>query len=108
MIDCWQGYGQPFPRDFGSIVRTILKRLFRVYGHIFHSHFRQIKRLELDDQLATCFRHFICFTQVPCTLSCMSWAADGGFAVQPLQIDLLMDLIKLRIHWSRMCPESDS
>lgn len=35
-----QRYGAQFPRDFAPIVRNILKRLFRVYGHIYHSHFR--------------------------------------------------------------------
>ncbi len=59
-----QGYGQPFPHDFGALVRNILKRLFRVYGHIYHSHFRQIVRLELEPHLNTCFKHFILFTQV--------------------------------------------
>lgn len=35
-----QRYGGSFPPTFGGTVRNILKRLFRVYGHIYHSHFR--------------------------------------------------------------------
>ena len=40
--------GVTFPQNFQSIVKTILKRLFRVYAHIYHQHFKyvhtQIKR----------------------------------------------------------------
>ena len=35
-----QRYGGSFPPTFEATVRNILKRLFRVYGHIYHSHFR--------------------------------------------------------------------
>lgn len=35
-----QRYGAAFPRDFLNTVKTILKRLFRVYAHIYHSHFK--------------------------------------------------------------------
>lgn len=58
-----RGLGMSFSRDFLSIVKTILKRMFRVYAHIYHSHFRQIVALELDPHLNTCFRHFVLFVQ---------------------------------------------
>jgi len=32
--------GVPFPKNFMMIAKTILKRLFRVYAHIYHQHFR--------------------------------------------------------------------
>ena len=32
--------GVPFPKNFMLIAKTILKRLFRVYAHIYHQHFR--------------------------------------------------------------------
>lgn len=32
--------GAPFPPNFMDVVKTILKRPFRVYAHIYHSHFR--------------------------------------------------------------------
>ncbi len=32
--------GVPFPKDFMRIAKTILKRLFRVYAHTYHQHFR--------------------------------------------------------------------
>ena len=37
-----QRYGGAFPPSFSATVRNILKRLFRVYAHIYHSHFRQV------------------------------------------------------------------
>jgi MOB kinase activator 1 len=58
-----RGAGAAFPRDFQAVVKTILKRLFRVYAHIYHSHFRQVVALELEPHLNTCFRHFIRFVQ---------------------------------------------
>lgn len=58
-----RGLGGTFPRDFLSVVKTILKRLFRVYAHMYHSHFRQIVALDLEPHLNTCFRHFILFVQ---------------------------------------------
>ena len=32
--------GVKFPPNFQVIVKTILKRLFRVYAHIYHQHFK--------------------------------------------------------------------
>lgn len=46
-----------------QVARAILKRLSRVYGHIYHSHFRQVAALGLEPHLATCFRHFVLFVR---------------------------------------------
>jgi MOB kinase activator 1 len=56
-----QRLGAPFPKDFNAVVKNILKRLFRVYAHMYHSHFRQVRALELELHLNTCFRHFVLF-----------------------------------------------
>ncbi|KZV18986.1 MOB kinase activator-like 1 [Dorcoceras hygrometricum] len=53
--------GVPFPPNFQDVVKTILKRLFRVYGHIYHSHFQKILGLEEAAHLNTCFKHFVLF-----------------------------------------------
>ena len=37
--------GVPFPRNFISIAKLILKRLFRIYAHVYHQHFKEVKRL---------------------------------------------------------------
>lgn len=50
-----------FPTNFKKIVRVIFKRLFRVYAHIYHSHFRDLMFLEAEPHLNTSFKHFIFF-----------------------------------------------
>jgi len=54
-------YGSEFPKDFMPIVKTIFKRFFRVYGHIYHSHYKTILDGGADAHLNTCFKHFIYF-----------------------------------------------
>jgi hypothetical protein len=57
--------GAPFPTDFRDVVvKTIFRRLFRVYAHIYHSHFQMIVKLKEDAHLNTCFKHFALFTLV--------------------------------------------
>ena len=56
--------GAPFPPNFKDVVKTIFKRLFRVYAHIYHSHFQKIVSLKEEAHLNTCFKHFILFTCV--------------------------------------------
>ncbi|XP_009955700.1 PREDICTED: MOB kinase activator 1A-like, partial [Leptosomus discolor] len=41
----------------------ILKRLFRVYAHIYHQHFDSVMRLQEEAHLNTSFKHFIFFVQ---------------------------------------------
>lgn len=56
--------GNPFPLDFMITVRTIYKRLFRVYAHIYHSHYHTILYdLNSEAHLNTSFRHFIVFVR---------------------------------------------
>jgi len=55
--------GVPFPKNFQSIAKTILKRLFRVYAHIYHVHFAEVIRLQEEAHLNTSFKHFIYFVQ---------------------------------------------
>ncbi|KAH7576446.1 hypothetical protein JRO89_XS01G0067300 [Xanthoceras sorbifolium] len=57
-----QKLGAPFPPNFKEVVKTIFKRLFRVYAHIYHSHFQKIVSLKEEAHLNTCFKHFILFT----------------------------------------------
>jgi len=51
----------PFPKNFKKIVKKIFSRLFRVYAHIYHSHFSEVIALEEDAYLNTSFKHFILF-----------------------------------------------
>ena len=53
--------GIKFPSNFLKTIKIIFKRLFRVYAHIYHSHFNQILMLEAEPHLNTSFKHFIFF-----------------------------------------------
>jgi len=55
--------GVPFPKNFLTIAKTILKRLFRVYAHIYHQHFKDVVNLGEEAHLNTSFKHFIYFVQ---------------------------------------------
>lgn len=55
--------GVPFPKNFLSISKTILKRLFRVYAHIYHQHFKEVVMLKEEAHLNTSFKHFVYFIQ---------------------------------------------
>ena len=46
-----------------TIAKTILKRLFRVYAHIYHQHFKEIVSLGEEAHLNTSFKHFVYFIQ---------------------------------------------
>jgi len=50
-----------FPRNFMSQVKVIYKRLFRLYAHIYYSHFEKIRSIGANAHLNTCFKHFIYF-----------------------------------------------
>lgn len=69
--------GTPFPKDFRDTVRTIFRRLFRVYAHLYSNHFDQICALGIEGlwtrwfvylelivalaHLNTSYRHFFLF-----------------------------------------------
>uniref|UniRef100_A0A0D3EDT1 Mob1/phocein family protein n=1 Tax=Brassica oleracea var. oleracea TaxID=109376 RepID=A0A0D3EDT1_BRAOL len=51
-----------FPANFKDFVKVILKRLFRVYAHIYHCHFQKVVNLKEEAHLNTCFEHLVLFT----------------------------------------------
>lgn len=53
--------GVPFPDNFRDICSNIFRRLFRVYGHIYHSHFEPVEALQAAPHLNTCFKHLVYF-----------------------------------------------
>jgi hypothetical protein len=63
-LPCSVSPGVPFPKNFMSVAKTILKRLFRVYAHIYHQHFDSVMQLQEEAHLNTSFKHFIFFVQV--------------------------------------------
>jgi MOB kinase activator 1 len=50
-----------FPRHFMSSMKTIYKRLFRMYAHIYCSHADKIRDIGANAHLNTVFKHFIYF-----------------------------------------------
>ena len=50
-----------FPTTFESIVKKILKLLYHVLAHIYHSHFKEIVLLSLHSHLNCIFAHFVLF-----------------------------------------------
>eukprot|EP01121_Diplochlamys_sp_Union-15-3_P018956 TRINITY_DN7025_c0_g1_i1.p1 TRINITY_DN7025_c0_g1~~TRINITY_DN7025_c0_g1_i1.p1 ORF type:complete len:203 (+),score=27.47 TRINITY_DN7025_c0_g1_i1:88-696(+) len=55
--------GAVFPKNFVSVVQTIFKRLFRVYAHIYHSHFELVVNLGVEAHLNTSLIHFVTFSE---------------------------------------------
>ena len=53
--------GKEFPSDFQKSARVIFKRLFRVYAHMYHSHFNEFAALRCEAHLNTCFKRFTFF-----------------------------------------------
>ena len=53
--------GESYPENFSSVCKVILKRLFRVYAHIYHSHFTQFVSLGTESQLNENFKRFVFF-----------------------------------------------
>eukprot|EP01029_Cantina_marsupialis_P028897 TRINITY_DN778148_c0_g1_i1.p1 TRINITY_DN778148_c0_g1~~TRINITY_DN778148_c0_g1_i1.p1 ORF type:complete len:285 (-),score=49.51 TRINITY_DN778148_c0_g1_i1:246-1100(-) len=52
-----------FPEDFESRVSLIFRRLFRVYAHLYHSHFKLFLELRAEAHLNTCFKRFVFFVK---------------------------------------------
>lgn len=55
--------GVPFPKQFPVLVKTIMKRLFRVYAHMYCHHFDEINELGLQVHLNTSLKHFVLFSK---------------------------------------------
>lgn len=50
-----------FPANFKEVARTICKRLFRIYAHIYHHHLQQVKYLKEEAHFNTNLKHYIYF-----------------------------------------------
>ncbi|KAH9637111.1 hypothetical protein HF086_013927 [Spodoptera exigua] len=63
------------------MAKTILKRLFRVYAHIYHQHFPEVVQLGEEAHLNTSFKHFIFFVQVRFLFTPYYNAVGAGFDI---------------------------
>ena len=50
-----------YAKDFRKHCQLIFKYLFRIYAHLYHSHFHQFVQLGAESHLNTCFRRFVVF-----------------------------------------------
>lgn len=55
--------GGKFTRSFLSIVKRILKRMFRIYAHIHHQHMSVISEIGATEHFYTSFKHFYFFVK---------------------------------------------
>jgi MOB kinase activator 1 len=50
-----------FPKNFAKTVKNIYKRLFRLYAHIFHTHFGEVEARGAEAHLNSSFKHLMYF-----------------------------------------------
>jgi hypothetical protein len=86
----WIGKRSGFPQHFFDVCQKIFRQMFRVYAHLYWSHFEDpMYHLGLEKSMNSCFSHFI-LTAI--TLDLLSpadlepvqalvdlWAANGTF-----------------------------
>lgn len=82
--------GEPFPANIRSIICTIVKRLFRVYAHMYVQHFQSMQEIGAEPHLNTCFRHFMLFVREfdliePQELAPLRELIDKIFESEPLE-----------------------
>ena len=53
--------GAPFPKNFQSTIKQLIKRLYRVYAHIYCHHYPVVVHLGLEPHLNTSFKHYVLF-----------------------------------------------
>ncbi len=50
-----------FPKSFIKTVKNIYKRLFRLYAHVFHTHFNEVEAIGAEAHLNSSFKHLMYF-----------------------------------------------
>ncbi|CAI5449719.1 unnamed protein product [Caenorhabditis angaria] len=53
--------GKKFPPIFDEICKTIMRRLFRIYAHVYHCHLNHFKEIKALAHLNTSFKQFVLF-----------------------------------------------
>ncbi|KAL1879920.1 hypothetical protein VTK73DRAFT_6616 [Phialemonium thermophilum] len=88
--DEWIGKRSGFPRNFFEVCQTIFRQMFRVYAHLYWSHFVDpMYHMNLEKSMNSCFSHFLLTATTldllkPSDLEPMQplidlWAACGTF-----------------------------
>ncbi|BFZ58219.1 Mitotic exit network component [Savitreella phatthalungensis] len=55
--------GVPFARGFDGLVKTMCKRMFRIYAHMYTEHFAIVAALGIEAHLNTSFKQFVFFVR---------------------------------------------
>lgn len=55
--------GVKFPETFQPTVRQLVKRLFRVYAHMYCHHYPVVVAMGLDSHMNTSFKHYVLFVK---------------------------------------------
>jgi MOB kinase activator 1 len=63
----WVGKEGGFPQVFEQTCKGIYKQMFRVFAHIYHTHFDKILHMSLEAHFNSLFVHFIHFSRVRTT-----------------------------------------
>merc|ERR1711964_738656 len=58
------GDGEAFPKDFENGIKKIVGRIFRVYAHIYHSHFEELEKLDAHQTLNHLFKRLVLFAKM--------------------------------------------
>ncbi|KAK6530227.1 Maintenance of ploidy protein mob2 [Orbilia ellipsospora] len=59
----WLGKETGFPYNFFSNCQAIFKQMFRIFAHIYHTHYVNMVHLSLEAHLNSFFAHFISFSR---------------------------------------------
>jgi MOB kinase activator 1 len=62
--ETWVGKEGGFPQVFEQTCKGIYKQMFRVFAHIYHTHFDKILHMSLEAHFNSLFVHFIHFSRV--------------------------------------------
>lgn len=58
--DDWIGKRSGFPKNFFDICQTIFRQMFRVYSHLYWTHFEDpMFHMNLEKSMNSCFSHFL-------------------------------------------------
>jgi MOB kinase activator 1 len=52
----------PFPKKFEKTVKSIFKKIFRIYAHIMYDHFKTVQALGIEAHINSSLKHFLLFS----------------------------------------------
>jgi len=61
--ETWIGKDGGFPQSFYGTCKAIYKQMFRVFAHIYHTHFAKIVHMSLEAHFNSFFAHFVHFAR---------------------------------------------